>query len=169
MSPDHIIRQLTKHRHVFQHYLEGAIPPEYTWRMRPTAWCLLEIVSYLRDKEIEDFRSRVAHCLEQTGTPLPIDSDTWVQERPYLQGDYGTVLQDFLHARDASIAWLGSLREPDWTLAYEAPQEPRSAEFFLTNWLAHDYLYLRSITHLQYHYLRVQQEPLGLTYAGSWD
>ncbi len=169
MSPDTIIRQLERHRQVFQTLLADRLPPEYTWKLNPDQWCLLEIVNHLRDEEIEDFRTRVQHCLEKTGTPPPIDPEGWVKDRHYLQQDYETVLQAFLQARDESIAWLKDLSHPDWDRGYQhSTMGPLSARFFLTNWLAHDYLHLRQITRLQYDYLQVQQEPLSIKYAGNW-
>ncbi|MEM6429633.1 MAG: hypothetical protein AAF708_10365 [Deinococcota bacterium] len=41
-----------------------------------------------------------------------------------------------------------------------------SAQFFLENWLAHDYLHMRQVVKLKYDYLTA--DGVNLIYAGTW-
>lgn len=44
---------------------------------------------------------------------------------------------------------------------------PLSALFFLTNWVAHDYLHLRQVTKVKFYYLDALTDAT-LQYAGEW-
>lgn len=168
-DPEAITAALERNRAVFSHLSSDRHPDATRWRPAPGKWNLLEIVCHLYDEEREDFRARVRYALESPGTPLAsIDPAGWVKSRDYAAQDFAEKLAAFLRERDASIAWLRSLRSPRWDAAFEHPQLGRvTAGFFLANWLAHDYLHLRQITRLEYQ--RLQQEAgENLRYAGEW-
>ena len=163
------IRQLQQNKTVFQQLLEGISAEEYRWKPQPEKWCLLEVICHLYDEEREDFRTRVRYSLETPDlAPPAIDPVGWVTERKYFEQDFDSMLAKFLHEREVSVLWLQSLREPNW----ESPSQsrngiPRSAHFYLSNWLAHDFLHIRQITKSKYDYLKlVSGEPLD--YAGNW-
>ena len=164
-----IIHQLHHNGTLFKAMLSGLENDIITWRPNPEHWCILEIICHLRDEEVEDFRTRVKSVLTDPSVPLPkITPTKWVIERKYIEQNYNDVLNAFLRERSASVAWLKSLPAPKWENAYNHPKfGPLSAELFLNNWLAHDYLHIRQITRVKYQYLaRFGNTPLQ--YAGKW-
>jgi hypothetical protein len=168
-DPDVIIAGLESNRGVFEPLLAGRSPAQQRWRPAPEKWSLLEIVCHLYDEERDDFRTRVRHTLESSpGSPPSVDPDDWVQSRRYAERDYDTQVAAFLGERDVSVAWLRSLRAPDWDRAWQHPQLGRmTARAFLANWLAHDALHQRQIVRYDYFYLKeTSREDLG--YAGQW-
>lgn len=169
MDHNYIIQQLSTNQKTFLSLLKDTNQEAYLWKPEPNKWCLLEIVCHLQDEEIEDFRARVQHCLENhPGLAPSIDPVGWVTERNYVEQDYQEVVNKFLQARIDSIDWLQSLSEPQWENSYTHPDVgPRSAELFLANWLAHDYLHFRQITRLKYQYLQAHSGE-DLNYAGGW-
>jgi len=169
MDHNFVIQQLAINKNVFGSLLQGVAREGFIWKPQPDKWCLLEIVCHLHDEEIEDFRARVHHCLEnRQGTAPPIDPVGWVKERDYIGQGYDDMVGSFLEARSESIQWLQSLKEPKWENYYSHPDFGNlSAEHFLANWLDHDYLHFRQITRLKHQYLQAISE-VDLGYAGGW-
>jgi hypothetical protein len=169
MDHSNIIENLNSNTGVFEGLLKNKSESEYRWRPSENKWCLLEIVCHLYDEECEDFRGRVRHTLEKPNEPLPMfDQVAWVTERNYFGQNYTEKVSQFLEERRSSINWLKSIKNPSWKNAYNHPKlGPLSAEHFLANWLAHDYLHLRQILRLQFQYLSVRTND-ELTYAGTW-
>ncbi len=169
MDTSRIIRSLSQNKNVYGELLSGIFNEEYLWKPHQDKWCLLEIVCHLFDEEQYDFRARIRSLLnDPAAVPPPIDPSGWVKSRKYIEQDYETVLKKFLNERDNSIEWLLSLEDPKWKNEYIHPQfGPMSAEFFLSNWLAHDYLHIRQIVRTRYQYLQ-QISGMSLQYAGEW-
>ena len=169
MKPPTIIAQLEKHHAVFQSLLSKLSPEEILWKKNPEKWCLLEIICHLHDEEVEDFRTRVAYCLERPGEDFPpIDPVGWVASREYIKQDFEEKLSQFLAQRTQSVDWLKNLENPNWESGTDHPKFGfRTAGFFLANWLAHDYLHLRQITRLRYDYLAANSAT-DIQYAGNW-
>lgn len=169
MELSYIIQQLQSNRSTFESLLKYIDPDQYLWKQTPDKWCLLEVVCHLYDEEREDFRARVRHLLDHPSEPLPpIDPQGWVKERNYIDKDYKQMVKNFLDERDYSVQWLNSLSNPSWNNTYEHPRLGTvTAEYFLVNWLAHDYLHFRQITRLKYDYLG-NVSNTHLAYAGGW-
>jgi hypothetical protein len=169
MEPSEIISQLHANQETFNGLLRGAPAVLQHWRPHAEHWCLLEISCHLYDEEREDFRARVRSVLEDPSQALAsIDPQAWVSERRYLEQDFMSKLDAFIAEREASIAWLKELEHPNWEQAYQHPTHgPLPAKMFLSNWLAHDYLHIRQITRVKYHYLQAHA-GVPLDYAGSW-
>lgn len=169
MDQQEIIRQLEANAPVFRALFEGAPKEQYLWKPSPEKWCMLEVLCHLYDEEREDFRTRVRHVMEHPGTAPPsIDPVGWVSQRAYMEQDYEQKLADFLEEREQSVRWLKSLDNPPWQSSFPHGHfGPMSADYFLRNWLAHDYLHFRQITRLKHQYLRANT-PQGLDYAGEW-
>ncbi len=170
MNHASLITQLEINRTSFEGLFSAPLPDEITWRPAEDKWCLLEIVSHLYDEEREDFRARLKHTLENPNEKLPsIDPVGWVTVRNYMGKNYETAVQDFLTERERSIQWLCSLQSPDWESAHHHHKfGSMSAEMFLANWLAHDYLHIRQILRLKYEYLKQATSEVSLVYAGDW-
>ena len=169
MDYNKITKELERNKDVFSKLLSGLPKAQYLWKANPEKWCLLEICCHLYDEEREDFRTRTKYVLETPDLPLPtFDPVKWVTDRAYIQQNFDMVLDNFLKEREKSVEWLRSLTNPKWENAFNHPKfEKMTAELFLTNWLAHDYLHMRQILNLKFDYLdQLTKEPL--TYAGNW-
>lgn len=130
---------------------------------------MLEVLCHLVDEEKEDFRTRVEYVLRDPNEQLPMfDPAEWPASRNYMGQDYAAKLAEFLDERAKSIAWLESLSNPQWENAFQHPKfGPMSAEFFLANWLAHDYIHIRQLNRLAFEYLQYQSGK-DLSYAGNF-
>ncbi len=164
-----VVIQLKNNEHVFKNLLEHVNGDQVIWRPNPEKWNLLEIVSHLVDEEIHDFRTRVEHALYYPEKKLvPIDPEGWVQSHNYTNNDYQETLHLFLEERKASIKWLEQLGEVNWSSALLHPELGKlSAEVFLHNWLAHDYLHIRQILRYKFAFLK-SASKIDLSYAGEW-
>lgn len=164
-----IINELKRNKDVFASLLRGLSDDMTLWKPVPEKWCLREVICHLYDEEREDFRARVKHILDTPNDPMPpINPAEWVTSRKYMEQDHSKVLEDFLQEREASVAWLHSLRDPKWENAYQHPKVgPVTARLIFVNWLAHDHLHLRQIIRIKYQYL-AQQTKEKLDYAGEW-
>lgn len=142
-----VIDQLENNMNVFESILINKTKNEYLWRPSIEKWCLLEIICHLVDEEQADFRARVKHALEHPKDVLkPINPEGWVKEHDYIAKDYNQTLQTFLEERQASVLWLKTQTDAQWGNVINHPELGElSAELFLTNWLAHDYLHIRQI------------------------
>jgi len=165
----HIIKNLDFNVATFAALVNGATEDEYFFKPDENSWCMLEVLCHLIDEEVEDFRTRVRMVLESPSEPLPkINPTGWVKERNYIERDFKVMVKRFMAERKISIDWLNSLKTPDWQHTHIHPKlGPVTANYFLENWLAHDYLHIRQITRLRYQYL--QKISLNtLQYAGNW-
>ena len=169
MYPSEIISKLEFNKDVFKSLFHGLSKEELVWKPQPDKWCLLEILCHLYDEEREDFRARLKYTLEMPEQPMPkIDPQGWVAERKYMEKNFAEMLSDFIAERDQSVNWLKSLSTPQWKNIYRHPQAGElSAEMFLSNWLAHDYLHFRQITYTKYQYL-ISHFNTRYDYAGNW-
>jgi hypothetical protein len=164
-----LIQKLADNKEVFRTMLEGINKEQYAWRPAPEKWNLLEVLCHLYDEEREDFRARLKHTLETPDVKMPkIDPPAWVSERKYAEQDFDTMLQKFLAERENSVKWLEELKDPPWKNIYHHPKAGElSAEMFLANWLAHDYLHFRQITKLKYDFMKAHYN-VRFDYAGDW-
>jgi len=164
-----IIEQLKKNKAVFHDLLSDENEGTILWKPNPEKWCLLEIVCHLYDEERFDFRFRTQWVLEKPNqTPPPIDPVGWVTKHDYINQNYATMLKKFLNEREQSISWLQSLKNVNWGNAFEHSKlGTLTAKYFLSNWLAHDYLHFKQILKLKYDYLEYSTGD-NLSYAGTW-
>lgn len=165
----HVIQELSRNKVVFHSLFDKMYDQVFLWKPAPDKWCLLEILCHLHDEEREDFRTRLRHTLENPDAPMKrIDPAGWVLKRKYIEQDYPEVLNKFMNERDESIKWLNQLKDVPWNNIYHHPDlGDISAEMFLTNWLAHDYLHIRQISRTKYQYLKYISGH-QLSYAGEW-
>ena len=166
---DFVTEQLRQNKTVFNNILKDCDEDMFLWKQSPEKWCLLEIVCHLYDEEREDFRFRVQWVLEKPNTvPPPFNPVNWVSERNYISQNYNEKLSAFLEEREHSLMWLSKLEDLNWENSFDHPKlGTLSAKYFLTNWLAHDYLHIRQILKLKFDYLN-NQSIEGLDYAGTW-
>ena len=164
-----IIVQFQNNKEAFYNLLKNENKAMYLYKQTPEKWCLLEIIGHLYDEERLDFRFRFQWVLEKPNQiPPPFNPLNWVTEHQYMQQDYETMLHNFMQEREQSLIWLKSLKNVNWESSFEHPKlGTMSAKFFLTNWLAHDYLHIKQILKLKYDYLK-HTSGEKLDYAGVW-
>ena len=169
MDVQSIIDSLEFNEGVFRYILAPDSPLDVHWKPYPEHWNLLEITCHLLDEEVYDFRSRTEHVLEYPEMPMPaIVPALWVTRHHYAERDYMTVLNDFIRERNKSTEWLNALKNPQWENTYQHPKlGGLTARYFLTNWLAHDYLHIRQANRLRYLYLR-DVAGVDLNFAGDY-
>lgn len=150
-------------------------------RLKPPsgAWSILEIVCHLVDEETDDFRIRLELTQRDPAAPWPgIDPEGWATRREYQKQDLDAKVRAFAEERAKSVAWLRSLREPDWHVAHNHPRfGPIRAGDLLAAWSAHDALHIRQIAKRLYELAARDGEALGRAsggqpfitrYAGEW-
>ncbi len=138
------------------------------WKPAPEEWSILEVIHHLYDEEREDFRPRVDLTLHHPNVPWPpIDPEGWVIARRYNERELGEMLAAFQSERAASLAWLGTLDNPDWSRSHPAAGTLHAGDL-LASWLAHDTLHLRQLAQLHHQYTAYLAQPYGVRYAGEW-
>lgn len=164
-----IIGQLQKNKQVFYDLFKDEKEELFLWKPNSEKWCLLEILCHLFDEEQKDFRFRTKWVLEKPNEiPPPFNPLNWVTEHNYLGQDYYMMLDKFIKERSFSIHWLQSLKKVNWNNSFEHSKLGlMTAEYFLNNWLAHDYLHIRQIIKLKFDYFNNQTKG-DLNYAGIW-
>ena len=95
--------------------VQGVSDEQARWRPSATSWSILEVINHLFDEEREDFRVVLDHILHPD-QPWPdrgsIDPLGWVTARRYNERDLDESLNNFLTAREDSLAWLRGLPRP---------------------------------------------------------
>jgi hypothetical protein len=170
MNPNAIIRRLELYPRALRAAVECVTSDDARFKPPSGAWSILEIVNHLADEEVEDFRTRTRSVLEDPlKPPPPIDPEGWARDRRYNERDLRESVDRFVREREASIAWLRSLKSPDWNRAYQHPKfGPLAAGLFLASWAAHDALHLRQIAKRLYDLAARDGEPYSVRYAGEW-
>ncbi len=169
MDVSNVIDELERNRKVILGTFQG-LPSDFVkWKANPKDWSILEIVCHLIDEEVEDFRARTKHALEHPEAPLvPIDPPGWVISRNYRGQNFESSVERWQQERQNSIAWLRGLSNPKWENAVDHPDlGPITAQSFLNNWLAHDYLHIRQVNSIRRTYL-LKSSGDSLAYAGKW-
>ena len=168
-DPSSIVDQLDSNARVFQALLANVSGELANYKSSNADWCILEIVCHLVDEEKEDFGARIKSTLTDPNQELaPIDPAGWPTARNYPKQNFEEKVAEFLECRQASTAWLRSLNNACWKNAYQHPEYgPLSAQLFLENWLAHDYLHIRQINRRKYEFHQ-QRSTCRLDYAGDW-
>ncbi len=140
------------------------------WRPADGGWSILEIVCHLGDEEVEDFRMRLESTLRDPSEAWRSnDPEAWAVERRYNEDDLAEAVDRFVAERRASIAWLRSLDEPDWSRAYEHPTfGPIRTGDILVSWTAHDALHLRQLAKRMFQMVQRDGGPYTTDYAGEW-
>ena len=169
MNQEWVIRSLAKNKDVFHSLLADIDIQFQQWRPAADKWNLHEILCHLLNEEIFDFRARVKHTLETPGELMAsINPVGWVLEKNYGGWNYQDTLAKLIQERVQSVAYLQKLKNINWKSVHQHPQlGAMSAENFLFNWLAHDYLHFRQINRYYYLFFKEQSE-MDLSYAGNW-
>ncbi len=139
------------------------------WRPDEGDWSILEIVAHLADEEVDDFRKRVELTLLDPELPWPpIDPEAAAVERRYNEADFGKTVSRFVAARRESIAWLKTLRNPDWSNTFHHRLGDARAGDVFAAWVAHDALHLRQIAKRLFQLTQRDAGDYSTAYAGTW-
>ncbi len=163
-------QRLTQNAATIQSMVAWVSLEQARWKPSPEEWSLLEVVNHLYDEERLDFRVRLGLILQDPTLPWPaIHPSAWVTERRYNERDLAESLGDFGRERQASLAWLAGLGNPDLTVMATHPAGfTLSAGDMLTAWVAHDMLHIRQLNELHYQWTTAQAAPWSPEYAGEW-
>jgi hypothetical protein len=168
MNATRLIECLDQFRQILPAAVGGIGAADARWRPPDGAWSILEIVTHLADEEESDFRPRLASTLTDPARAWDkIDPEGWARDRKYNEGDLARSLARFLAGRAESIAWLRTLRDPDWSRAYAHPRRLISAGDLLASWAAHDMLHLRQIGKRRYQLVARDADGFDVGYAGT--
>jgi hypothetical protein len=142
---------------------------EAHWRGAPGKWSIVELINHLHDEEWEDFRQRLDYTLHRPGEKWPLtDPERWVTDRDYQSRELAPSLDAFLEERRRSIEWLRGLRDPRWDNFYPHPAGiDVKAGDLIFSWLTHDYLHIRQLIKLRYHYLATLLPEYDSGYSGG--
>ncbi len=170
MNPRRLILSLERFGSALPGVVAGLPEDDARWRPHGGGWSILEIVTHMADEEVDDFRTRLQITLEGTSAPWPpIDPERWAIARGYNEGDLDKVLARFAAERTASVAWLESLNNADWSLHHDHPKlGPIHAGDLLVAWTAHDALHLRQIAKRLYQLTQRDGGDYSPDYAGQW-
>lgn len=148
--------------------LVGLCDDDLRWRPADGSWSILEILCHLADEEVFDFRARLKRTLAGEDWD-PIDPEGWAIERRYNEQAPAEAMARFEVEREKSIAWLRSLRDPDWDSLHEHPRLGGiAAGDLMASWLAHDTLHLRQMARRLYQMAERDGLSFSTRYAGSW-
>ena len=167
---DEIICRLTGNVEVLRALIQNISSEQAQWKPNPDTWCMKEVMEHVYNEERKDFRQHLKELLSDPPHP-------WGEfdREPYISvADYRQALVGFVIEREASIAWLKSLKSLVWDAAIQVPFGPAgdmlvfSAGDVLVSWVAHDILHMRQMIELQYAWNEKQASPYSVQYAGGW-
>jgi hypothetical protein len=172
MHPDRLIASLEHFCSVLPAVVRGTSDADARWKPAPpeSAWSILEIVRHLGDEEVDDFRMRLDLTLRDPQLEWPpIAPEQWAKDRRYNEDELARAVERFVQERAFSLAWLKSLRNPDWnsTVAHPKLGSMRAGDL-LTSWAAHDQLHLRQIAKRNWQLVRRDGGEFTADYAGAW-
>ncbi len=169
MDFDYCLQQMASNAVRIRALVDGVNEQQARWKPDPQSWSILEVVCHLLDEERKDFRVRLDFTLRNPGGTWPrIDPEGWVTEHNYNEQDLALSLQEFLAEREASLAWLETLVDPDWDTTYDADWGSITAGDLFAAWVAHDLLHMRQLVALHWLYTEKQVDPYSPHYAGEW-
>lgn len=150
--------------------VEGVPLGQARWRPSAGEWSILEVINHLLDEEKLDFRLRLGLLLADPEQDWPPnDPNGWVTEKSYNARELKPSVTLFLQEREASIEWLKSLGDVDWTIGKKTPWGGMlTAGDLFGSWVTHDYLHIRQLNQLKRAYAVKIFEPFSVDYAGDW-
>jgi FMN phosphatase YigB (HAD superfamily) len=121
--------------------------PGGSWNERPAPleWSLAEIMCHLRDVDAELNLPRLEKVIRQSNPFLPgMDTDSWAEERQYIQQDGKSALQQFTQDRVMLLNLLENLSPDDWQRpARHAIFGPSTLQELVSFIVGHDRLHVR--------------------------
>ena len=164
-----LITRLETNISILNSQLNSRVKEEFYFKPDPDSWSMIEVLSHLVDEEVYDFRARILSIIENPEQPLPsFDPLETLAEKNFVDEDFNELLDELMAERIKSIALLRTIENELWDKTYEHSSAGKmSARFFLTNWVAHDYIHIQQINRLAYQYLTLNTKE-ELAYAGNF-
>ena len=114
LRPPEIAELLRSAAGVVRAELAGLPPAAARWHPAPGEWCALEVLGHLIEAEERGFAGRVRRILAETEPRFETwDQDAVARARRDCRRDPRDLLEDFARRREASVALVAGLREPD--------------------------------------------------------
>lgn len=137
------------------------------WKPSEMSWSVLEVINHLWDEELLDFKPRLRSILDGDNADWDeINPRGWVTEKRYNERDLNESMAGFQAERTASLEWLDSLENPDFSSKKVHPVfDPISAGDLLASWVAHDMLHLIQINKIKIDYYEKLAKPYSMGYA----
>ena len=168
MQISQLITIMTQNASRIDALVEGVNSEQARWKPAPDSWSVLEVINHLYDEEREDFRVRLDIILHKPDKSWPpIDPQGWVSLRSYNERALGESLKNFHDERQASIAWLNALKQPDWEKTYQASFGSIRAGDIMASWVIHDHLHMKQLSRLLAAHTDTLVDPYDSTYAGG--
>lgn len=166
---EQLINRLESNLSVINDQLNNRGREEYFYLPDPKSWSMIQVLDHLVDEEQYDFRARLFSVLEDPNKKLPaFDPIKTLEKKSFVDEDFNELLDQFMDERIKSVAMLRLVETEQWDNAYVHPKVgPLSARFFLTNWVAHDYIHIQQINRLAYLFLKYKTQ-INLDYAGNF-
>ena len=163
-----LISRLETNLAVLNAQLNNRQSKEFYFTPNPESWSMIQVLSHLVDEEIHDFRARLFSVVEDPSQPLtPFDPLATMANKNFVDEDFNELLDQLMDERLKSVAMLNALDDSDWDKAFIHPEKGAlPARFFLTNWVAHDYIHIQQLNRLAYQFLANRGEVLD--YAGNF-
>lgn len=144
--------------------------PAEDWRWRPASggWSIVEVVGHLVAEEVDDFRTRLRHLLEDPSRAwAPLDPEAAVRAGDFQRLDPAATLARLRHERAISVAWLRTLAAAPWDNARPTPHHgPLHAGDLLASWAAHDARHLEQLAKRLHGLAGRDGAPYAVGYAG---
>lgn len=164
-----LFRELVHSTEMIRALLAGVSQEEAQVKPGKSAWSILEVTCHLYDEEREDFREHLDFILHRQHEQwYPIAPQAWVKLRKYNQQNLKTMQRKFFDEREKSLAWLKTLKNADWNVAYKSKFGSMRAGDMFASWVAHDNLHIRQLTELRRARIERVTKPFHVQYAGDW-
>ena len=169
MDLKYFSNQLKNNAQAIANLVKGISNDEARWRAETDKWTILEVINHLFEEEQKDFPLRLKYMLYYPEKTWPsIDPVSWVMENNYNSRDLKESINNFLDERNKSLEWLGSIKNPNWNVEYEASWGKIKAGDMFSAWVTHDLLHIRQITNLKRLFYQNKFEKYNSDYAGKW-
>src|SRR5688572_23997657 len=170
MKFQELYNEMVQSTEIIRAMLSGVSQQDAQIKKSPKVWSILEVTCHLYDEEREDFRKRLQFILgDQQGKWPFIAPAMWVTTHKYSEQNLNKMKTKFFKEREASLAWLKTIRNSDWDIRYQVKKgRIISAGEMFASWVAHDNLHIRQLTELRRRLIEQKSKPYPIGYAGDW-
>ncbi len=164
MNLDYCIKQMSDNPETIRQLIHDIPDDAARWKPDADTWSIIQVMAHLVYEERRDFRVRLDHILNHGQEKFkPITNEIGDPE-----GDLQTLFTIYLDEREASIKWLKTLTDVDWSTEFTTPYRTMSAGDMLASWVAHDILHIRQFVELKWAITTHALQPYEVGYAGGW-
>jgi hypothetical protein len=146
IEPSDIAATLDATPRVLEQLLDTVDADLLSTRPEPGEWCVLEVIAHLVATDADAFRARIASII--AGEPEIVPFDPWaaINARDVAALDLGDLLAELRTEREASTAFLESIRPSDLAATARYGRHGTfAAGDFVHEWPHHDHEHLQQI------------------------